>query len=102
MLQATADKKNILFKQKYCCPKLMDNRLASSVSLPGPEKYSNLHITVSAFRHSSPVPNLLLVKIAEASAFGRNYISFSPSSATGHEVFLLHVQMKPFVFLSLG
>lgn len=80
----------------------MDNSLVSSVSLPGPEKYSNLHITVSAFRHSSPVPNLLLVKIAEASAFGRNYISFSPSSATGHEVFLLQVQMKPFVFLSLG
>lgn len=100
VLQATADKKkDILCKQKYCCPKLMITVLPGLSHSTVPEKYSNLHTTVCFQMLFPSAQSPLLVKIAEASAFGSNYISFSPSSATGHEVFLPQLQMRPFVFL---
>lgn len=92
-------KKDILFKQKYCCPKLMITVLPGLSHSTVPEKYSNLHTTVCFQTLFPSAQSPLLVKIAEASAFGSNYISFSPSSATGHEVFLPQLQMRPFVFL---
>lgn len=69
--------KNIYFiKAKVLLLQADDYSPAWSVSLPGPEKYSNLHITIPAFRPSSLVLSLLLVKISWASAFGSNYVSF--------------------------
>ena len=47
--------KRYFIQAKIPLPQAYDYSLAWSVSLTGPEQYSNLHIKVSAFRHSSPV-----------------------------------------------
>lgn len=72
-----------LFTQaKIWLPQTYGYSLICNISLTGPEKYLNFHITVCAFRPSSPVLRLLLAMIEEASAFGTNYISLSPTSAS--------------------
>lgn len=94
-------KKKVFYSSKnMVAPSLWLQSRLQCLTQKSPEKYLNLYITVSAFRHSSPVLRLLLAMIVEASASGSNYISLSPSSASGHEVFLVRLWMRLFVVLS--
>lgn len=100
LLQATADKdfKQRFFKKRFYSSK---NTVAPSSWLQSCLKHltcwsSEVFIVTTVFQKFFPsAQRLLLVKAAEASASSSNYISFSPSSATGHKVFLhvLHLQM---------
>lgn len=101
LLQTLKKKKKVFYSSKnMVAPSLWLQSCLQCLTQKSPEKYLNLYITVSAFRHSSPVLRLLLAMIVEASASGSNYISLSPSSASGHEVFLVRLWMRLFVVLS--